>query len=78
MREHVDVQPQASSIPGPLALIFGIMPDHPKTVFEIQEECRRFAAETDDTDVSQILAQAADDLEQIVRKTRSEAVPTKH
>jgi len=39
------------------------VPDSPKTLREIQEECRRFAAEIGDPKAARILSRAADDLE---------------
>jgi hypothetical protein len=44
------------------------MQEHPKTLAEIQEDCRRFAAEIGDTTLALILYRAAHDLEQYVRK----------
>jgi hypothetical protein len=38
------------------------MPQRQKTLAEIQEECRRFGAETGDPELSRILRRAADDL----------------
>jgi hypothetical protein len=45
-----------------------MIPERPKTLAEIQEECRRFAAEACDPKVAQILSRAADDLERYVRE----------
>jgi hypothetical protein len=42
------------------------MSERPKTLAEIQEECRRFAAEIGIPDVARILSRAADDLERLV------------
>ena len=44
------------------------MPERQKTLAEIQEECRRFAAETGDPEASRILRRAADDLERHERQ----------
>jgi hypothetical protein len=54
------------------------MPERSKTLSEIQEECRRFAAETDDPQVCRILCRAADDLEQHARQNQPETGLTKH
>jgi hypothetical protein len=54
------------------------MPERQKTVAEIQKECRRFAAETGDPEVSRILCQAADDLERYARLSQAKGDPTKH
>jgi hypothetical protein len=45
------------------------MPERPKTIAEIQEECRRLAAEIGDPKVSRILCRLADDLERHAGKT---------
>jgi hypothetical protein len=45
-----------------------MMTEHPKTLAEIQEECRRFAAEIGDTTLALILYRAAHDLEQLARQ----------
>jgi hypothetical protein len=45
----------------------GMMTERPKTLAEIQEECRRFAAETSDQKVARILSRAADDLGRVLR-----------
>jgi hypothetical protein len=52
------------------------MQERPKTLSEIEEECRRFAAESGDPEISRILRQAADDLERHARKIAS--APTQH
>jgi hypothetical protein len=49
-----------------------------KTLAEIREECRRFAAETGDPEVSRILYRAADGLERYARLGRVEGDATKH
>ena len=43
--------------------------DRPKTLAEIQEECRRFAAEIGDSEAAWILGRTADDLERHVRES---------
>jgi hypothetical protein len=48
----------------------------PKTLAEIQEECRRFAAEVSDQKASRILSQAADELERYAKETRPGNAPT--
>jgi hypothetical protein len=45
------------------------MTERSKTITEIQEDCRRFAAETGDREVSRILSRAADDLERHVQNS---------
>jgi hypothetical protein len=52
-------------------LVFRVMPERPKTLTEMQEECRRFAAETGCSEVSRILSRVADDLERQARQTES-------
>jgi hypothetical protein len=47
------------------------MPERPKTLTEMQEECRRFAAETGCSEVSRILSRVADDLARQARQTGS-------
>jgi hypothetical protein len=45
-----------------------MMTENSKTLAEIQEDCRRFAAEIGDTTLALILYRAAHDLEQYARK----------
>jgi len=52
------------------------MPERLKTLAEIQEESRRFAAEIGDPEVARILSRAADDLERHARQTAG--AQTKH
>jgi hypothetical protein len=52
------------------------MQQRPKTLAEIQEECRRFAAEARDPEASRILNRAADDLERHARQRVD--IPTRH
>jgi hypothetical protein len=54
------------------------MPEREKTLADIQDECRRFAGETDDPEVSRILCRAADDLEPYARQNQTDAGSTKH
>jgi hypothetical protein len=48
------------------------MPESQKTLTEMQAECRRFAAQIGDPEVSRILCRAADDLEQYSGKGSTE------
>jgi hypothetical protein len=54
------------------------MPERSKTLAEIQEECRRFASETDDPRVSRILIRTAEAIEQHALQNHPDSVPTKH
>lgn len=49
-----------------------------KTLAEIQEECRRFAAETGDPEASRILSRAADELERHGWQSQTGGAATKH
>jgi hypothetical protein len=68
----VTIQLRASSFWRPADLsLSDVMTEHSKTLAEIQEDCRRFAAEIGDTTLALILYRAAHDLEQYVRNDRT-------
>ena len=54
------------------------MTERPKTLAEIQEDCRRFADEAGNPVTALILWRAAYDLHQLARKGQTETVPTRH